>query len=79
MCAVMKTEKALVVENIIQTKYTIYESAMIYFYLFFYFCFLLFCVCVSLCGSGCPKSYFVDQLGLELRVQLPLPPKCYFF
>jgi hypothetical protein len=35
---------------------------------FVWFCFVSFCFDrVSLCGSGCPGTHFVDQAGLKLR------------
>ena len=37
-----------------------------YFFCLFV-CFLFFWDKVSLCSPGCPRTYFVDQAGLELR------------
>jgi hypothetical protein len=33
---------------------------------FFFFFFLVFQDRVPLCSSGCPRTHFVDQAGLEL-------------
>ena len=43
----------------------------------FLFLFLFFRDRVSLCSPGCPETYFIDQAGLELKIHLPLPPKCW--
>jgi hypothetical protein len=32
---------------------------------------------VSLYSPGCPGTHSVDQAGLELRIHLCLPPKCW--
>ena len=46
-----------------------------------YFNFIKFCLFVfiqarvSLCSSSCPRTHYVDQVGLELiEIRLPLPP-----
>lgn len=38
--------------------------------------FLVFWNTVSLCGHGCPRTHYVDRVGLELLCR-PLPPKCW--
>jgi hypothetical protein len=53
-------------------KYKIFISNILiltWFFVVFCFCFLFmfFQARVSLCRSGCPGSYSVDQAGLELR------------
>lgn len=36
-----------------------------------------FCDWVSLCSTGCPETYFVDQGGLKItEIHLVLTPKC---
>jgi hypothetical protein len=32
---------------------------------------------LRVCSPDCPGTHFVDQAGLELRIHLPLPPKCW--
>ena len=51
-----------------------YLSLLIFFFLLFVFVFL---DRVSLYSTGCPGTHSVDQAGLELRIRLPLPPKCW--
>jgi hypothetical protein len=41
---------------------------LVHTYLHFTFFFLVFRDRVSLCSPGCPRTHFVDQAGLELRI-----------
>jgi hypothetical protein len=46
-------------------------------YLFFFFPSNVFRDGISLCSSGYPSTYSVDQAGLKLtEICLPVPPKC---
>jgi hypothetical protein len=52
-------------EVIVLVRLLSYKSFKIFLFLFFIFWF--FRDRVSLYGSGCPGTHFVDQAGLELR------------